>query len=232
MQFLKKRPWRSTKREAHINGSTQPLPTETITSSATWYRNIHELPFWCFRECQLNGTLNLLVKSGLPDSETLAAAWDVILGQYHEAIGDTATIRRLIIYKDISLLTINLKEVYECVIALRRRYHSFFHDKLNALLECNIDLDPNDPMSYMKNLSRYLKRSASIKRNLELKKIEYHAIKEGAVGAKATRAYYDDVLITLSDHAKYEITENITVYVYCERFRRLTAHIKAQKKAK
>lgn len=233
MRSIRKLLWPFTKsRMALTDGSQPDTPTQTATSLCVWYHSIHDLPLKIFKKCQITGNLQALVISGQPHEDDLLKAWDEILGQFHEVIGDVKTIRRLVIYKEISLLTINLREVYDCVNALRRRYHSFFHKKLNQLTESDLVLDPENPLEYSKTLIRYLKRSTPIKRNLELKKIEYEAIKQGAVGKQPDEAYYSSVLISLSDHARYQITEDISTYEYCERFRRLTEYIKSQKKVK
>lgn len=182
-----------------------------------------------FKKVQLENDFQALVIEGNPTDEQLATAWDKIVGAYHEAKGDITVLRRLVIYKEISLLTINLREVYECVLILRdpRCYHQTIHAKLNQMLECSIVLDVSDLLNYMKGLARYLKRSSMIKRALELKKIEYDAIKEGAVGKKADAAYYDSMFITLSDYSKYRIDDSISVFEYCERCKRLSQHIKS-----
>lgn len=187
-----------------------------------------------FKRVQLYNDLSALIIEGQPSAVELESAWDGLVGAYHEAKGDIAVLRRLVIYKEQSLLTINLREVYECVLILRDplRYAPFFHKKLNQLLECDLVLDPSDVVGYMKTLGRYLKRSSSIKRAIELKKIEYEAIQQGATGKKADAAYYDGMFITLSDHAKYRIDDSITVYEYCERCKRLNQFIKHQQRAK
>lgn len=185
-----------------------------------------------FKRVQLHNDLRALVIEGCPTDEELESAWDGIVGEYHATKGDVSVLRRLVIYKAQSLLTINLREVYECVLILRdpRQYHKKFHHKLNMLLECDLELDPTKIDAYMKTLGRYLKRSSSIKRAIQLKQIEYDAIKEGAVGKKADEAYYDGMFITLSDYAKYRIDDSITVFEYCERCKRLNNFIKAQQK--
>lgn len=182
-----------------------------------------------FKKVQLEGDLRALVIEGAPAEADLNTAWDHIVGAYHEAKGDITVLRRLVIYKEMSLLTINLREVYECVLILRdpRCYHVKVHAKLNQMLECNIVLDVSDLLNYMKGLARYLKRSSSIKRAIELKKIEYEAVKEGATGRKADAAYYDGMFITLSDYAKYRIDDSISVFEYCERCKRLNQYIKS-----
>lgn len=208
-----------------------PTPlTDTDTASNKWYHSIHELPMRLFKRVQLDNDLSALIIEGHPSDAELESAWDGLIGAYHEAKGDIVVLRRLVIYKELSLLTINLREVYECVLILRDplRYAPFFHKKLNQMLECDLPLDPNDIVSYMKTLARYLKRSSSIKRAIELKKIEYEAVQQGAVGKKADAAYYDSMFITLSDYAKYRIDDSITVFEYCERCKRLNHYIKAQ----
>jgi hypothetical protein len=49
---------------------------------------------------------------------------------------------------------------------------------------------------------------------------------EQKISSTPTRAYFESILITLSDHAGYHIKDDITVYEFGERIRRLNHYIK------
>ena len=49
---------------------------------------------------------------------------------------------------------------------------------------------------------------------------------EGGKETKITRSYFDKVLINISEYAKYELTESITVSKFYERIKRYTEHCK------
>ena len=106
------------KTEATIPAASTMLSEPSPTSSK-WYQNIHELSMRVFKKVQLEGDLRALIIEGEPDAEALSLSWDRIVSAYHEAKGDITVLRRLVIYKEMSLLTINLREVYECVLILR-----------------------------------------------------------------------------------------------------------------
>lgn len=171
-----------------------------------------------------------MILSGEPALEDLQTAWGDLLAQYHSAIGDTATTMRFFLYKEMALLAITIREVYFLIECLRRRYHKFFHAQLDLLLECTIELDESDPQKYYANLNRYLKRSKSIQADIDLKKIEYESLKEGGKAERFTHEYYESMLITLTDHSKVHITDQISTFAYCERVRRFNKYVKSLKK--
>lgn len=226
------RQWLYTKtgpNTATVMHSTHKAPA---TVSNVLYRSIHELPLYAFIKCDLKGDLSHLIISGRPDNEEVQAAWSDILSEFHEAIGETSTTMRLFLYREILLLRINLTEVNLCMKALRSRYHPFFHNKLNLLLECIIEMgtDPSNEQ-YSNALERYSKRTKNITMLIRLKESQLEAMNKNEEDQpKTTQAYYDNVLITLTDFAKVPVTDQVTTYVYCERVRRLNAYVKSQKK--
>ena len=94
-------------------------------------------------------------------------------------------------------------------------------DNINAILRTSFKFNNQDTTTYEEELKKCIRRSSMIKIRLDLKLIAFGAIqKKQTEGKKADRAYFDSMLITISDHAKYEISENITVAKYCERVKR------------
>lgn len=221
-----------TKTRANTDTAARSLLNQTTTVSNALYRSIYELPLYAFIKCDIEGDLSALIISGTHSDEDLSLAWTDILSEFHEAIGETTTTMRLFLWKEILLLRINLIEIDLCLKALRSRYEFFFHNKLNLLLECSIEIgkDPSDK-AYKKGLQRYKTRTVSITTMIKLKEAQLEAMdKNEADKPKATRGYYDNTLISLTDFAKVAVTDQITTYVYCERVRRLNAYIKSQKK--
>lgn len=228
MRKKKMLPWRSIKSKENINGST--LSSQPGSSLSTWYRNINELPLYAFIRADVDDDLQALVITGSPTEKELEKAWADISGEYHDAIGDTKTIQRLFIFKELSLMALQLQGIYILIDGIKHRYHPFFHDELNKQLECDIQWDHTDIDAHFKAILRYHKRTGAIKRQIALKTVEYESMKQGAVGPKATRSYYESILITLSDFAKLPITDQISTFTYCERVRRLNEYVRKSKK--
>lgn len=199
---------------------------------STWYRNIEELPLHIFIKAQVEKDVRALIISGNPSIEDLSITWNDLVLQYNEAIGDTKTTMLLFIYKELALLAITVREIDLLITALRKRYNAFFHQQLNLICECDFPLSECQLYSsaYHNLLDRYEKRSKGIRREIKIKEMEYDALQEGGEGPAPTRAYYDCVLITLTDFSKVPIDDRITVFVYCERVRRLNAYCKKMNK--
>lgn len=203
-----------------------PASRSTVT-----YHSIHELPLYLFIKADVHNDLSVL---GHPSPEATSAAWNIMLSQYHETIGDIAVTMRLHLFKAITLLRIDYSSIFILVNALRSRYVAYFHRQLNLLTNADFVMpeNPADP-AYKSTLLRYIKRSKSLEQHIRLKEIELENLKEGAEKApKTTLAYYEDTLISLSDHAKLPITDQISTYTYCARVKRLTDYIKRQNSRK
>lgn len=196
------------------------------------YRSIHELPFSTFTKVQIRKEYSLIVKSGHAPHKEIMDTWSRLVMQYHDAIGEIGTTMRLIIFKDIGILACNLELVYKAVEGLKRRYIKFFHDELNKLCECSFALDPIElgSKAYFETLKRYIKRSKGIAMQLRLKHEEYDQLESKSENLpKPDENYYAKMLISLSDHSKIHIPDDIMTFEYCERVRRLTEYVKNKK---
>jgi hypothetical protein len=98
-----------------------------------------------------------------------------------------------------------------------------FQDFLNEILFSDVHLDPDDMDDYQDRLQVWRNMSASIKMARDLKRIQYDAIKEKkkTQGQKPDRTYFQTTLLNLSDYAQYPVTDQISTFEFCERFRRL-----------
>lgn len=208
---------------------THSTPSPTAIASSTWYRSIHELPLHAWIRAEVHEELSALVTSGSPDMDEVARTWSEMQTDFRDAIGDTKTTMRLFIYKELALMSLQLQGIYIMIDGMRLAYHPFFHKELNKQLECDIQWDPNDREAHFAALQRYHKRTATIRRQIKLKEIEYESMKQGAVGPKPSDAYYQSVLITLTDFAKVPVTDQISTYTYCERVRRLNEYVRKSK---
>lgn len=227
---MKRKQWPFGKKQANINSETLPAPAEPVLLSL--YSSIHSLPLHRFIDCIVDGNLHSLIITGKPTELDLQDTWNNILSEYTEAIGNNEYRLYISLYKEVSQLKITYSQILNAVNVLRVVHSKFLCDELNRLLSQQLKFDWNDQQAYQEELAKCLRRSKSIKISIDLKIIQFEGIQKKHTGdqEKYTREYFDSVLINLSDHAKYEINESITVGKYCQRIKRFTKHIETLKK--
>ena len=195
----------------------QPLPTDT--KSYSWYQDISKLPLRNFEECFINNNLSALIISGFPTPQELHAAWENIMQEYSDSLGESEYNMYLNLWKEVELLRIDYESIRLLIMALRKVYSKYFCDELNSLLFTSCKFDINDIPSYLSELDNCERRSGAKKIQLDLKKIEFEEIKKkvnGEKGQSIDKNYFTGVLIILSKHNNYRITKDIFVNEYCE----------------
>lgn len=218
-------PWRLSKKPENTDSSKPPLPTPTTATSRSIYRNIAELPLYLFIDAEIDGKLHSLVIEGPYTEIEIQNTWYKILDQFNAAMGDHESRLYLSLFKQIALKQIDIEAIEEIVHILKTIGYSDRMGKLlNNMLMANIVFTPDNPEQYQTQLQRCLGMKAGLKLSLDLKTLEFNAIKKRNKGKTVTpsREYFSSVLINLSDHAKYLVDDKITVFEYCERLRRLT----------
>lgn len=201
-------------------------------SSAKWYQHITQLPLNRFIDIMVDDNYAALVITGYPSEQDLLAAWLQIQGEYADAIGDNEHRMYISLFKEVTLLNVTLKTINYLVEILEKVYYSEFVKNLNKLLNTTFQLDPADPVKYKATLKNFLMRSKAIKINLDMKEMQLKALQEKnqEPGKKATREYFQSILITLSDHATYQIHDSITVFEFCDRIKRFNKYCEQVKK--
>lgn len=212
-----------------------PLPKEY--PSLKLFLTIHDLPLHKFIEAIVDGNLYSLIIAGQPTQEQLQEAWANILQQYTEASGNAEYKMYVFNIKQIALLTIKLNCIQWLVNVLRTDYHEPMCKELNTLSNTQFVFNPSNQENYQLNLNRCLNRSKSLKIRIDMlahQKLAFEQKNDTASG-KPTKEYYQSILITLSDFAKYPIHESsITVWEFCERMNRYNSyceHLKSQTNA-
>lgn len=210
-----------------------------------YHTTIDELPRNKFIDCDVDNNLASLIIGPVPDPETLKSiypslnnAWINILSQYGERIGSNEYKMYIKLYKEIEILKITLTQINALAgrekkdeqgniiqqAGLLRNYYVEEKAKdLNDLLKTSCRFNYLDAKSYHAELDKCINRSKAIKIQLDLKLLTFHAIEQkhkGKEGEKNTRQYYDSMMVTLSDHAKYNLPEDIKMGQYCERLNR------------
>jgi len=226
MQQKKKYRLPFTKSRANGNSATHSSPTPKDTQSHKWYQSIVDLPLNRFIDCACNNNLSALIISGFPDPEQLTIAWAEINEQYSEAMGDSTHKLYVTLFKEVTALTIDLRQIAALIELLYQVKYKPFEDRLNSLLFTNFRFEDNRT----KELETCTRLSKSIAVKIDLKTARLVAMQSGNVDKKKpTPEYFYSVLITLSDHAQYQITDSVTVFEYCERVKRLGQYVDKQK---
>jgi hypothetical protein len=205
-------------------------------SSGKWYHHITELPLSKFIDCTVDNNLFALVRTGKPTNEQLEQAWEQISQEYADAIGDTEHRMYVSVYRDVKVLGTTLQQIHWLIAQLKEVYFSGYANRLNNLLKTNFKFDYTNPAQYFNELSRCINRSKGIKIDLDLKMVQFEVMQKSrqqqSEGKRPTREYYQAILITLSDHVKYPISDSITVYEFCDRMRRFSDYCKQVAKIK
>jgi hypothetical protein len=186
-----------------------------------YYQHIVDLPLRNFIDASVNDNLSALIITGFPNPEQLQTAWAQITSEYADQIGDSESKMYWQLFKEVYVLSLNIELVEVCVNLLRAVYVESFARELEELSQADFKLDPSDPEKYQADIQRCVNRSKRLIILHDTKKARLDAMeKQNTEQVKPTHEYYSSILITLSDHAKYEINDSITVFAFCERLNR------------
>lgn len=230
MSKKKKSQSQSIKTEGSLNSAIPNTPLSKVTTLPKWYQSINSLPLNRFIDIIVDENILALVISGRPTDEQLNKAWEDISLQYADAIKDNEYKLVTSLQKEINTLTITYNLIQEAIKTLKDFYTKQFAVELNALLKSSFKFDIRFPDDYDNDLKRAKGRSKGILLQLQIKQSAYDAIAtKRNSGGKATREYFSGILITLSDYVKYRIGEDITVFEFCDRIRRVNQYYESQK---
>lgn len=211
---------------------SQELPTYK------YYSAISQLPLIRYKDALIRGNLSALVIVGFPPQNELEAAWNDIQEQYAGATGNAEHVNYIRLLREIAVLNTSYSQVQIAVqqlgaiipIYLETNDQDYigminaYRDALIQLVDASFDF--TNPETYESNLKRCLNRGKGINKiELDLKELTFQAVKEKLESQKPVDdEYFDSILISLSDHAGYHLTDSITVYEFCNRL------VRAQKK--
>jgi hypothetical protein len=182
----------------------------------------------------VDGNYNALVIAGHPTEHELLIAWSNIQQEDADAAGDHEHRLYITLFKEVTLLKVTLQTIHYLIEILQEVYYEPFTVQLNGLLRTSLKFDHTDKQKYQETLRRCFNRSKGLKIDLELKLIQFKAIekKNQEAGKKPTREYFQSILITLSDHAKYPVQDNVSVYEFRDRIRRFNKYCEQVEKMK
>lgn len=214
------------------------------TKAVEYHQSITTLPLNKFIQVVVNDNLFAIVISGAyPSSETemillkeeLAIAWEKIRLEYIDAIGDQEHQFYVNTYKECALLAATYGQIQIAINALtlaneRGVYFEQFYVELNKTLRTSLPFSETDFVKNAELLKRANSRSKGIKLQLDLKQSQLDSLTPAQSSKKPTEKYYQSILISLSDHAGFMITDNITTFEFCERLRRLNHYVNSLNK--
>jgi uncharacterized small protein (DUF1192 family) len=219
--------WPFIKKQTNT-ASLQPVqPLQEATPLLSLYRSITELPLRNYIDGTVNGNLSAIIKHGVCTNEiTLFSAWEDIKNQYAEIVGDESFKLYLSLLRQINKLSLLIDQIALCVEMLRLVYTDRFANELRNLLNVKFRFDVTDPEGYEKDLKSCISRSKGFKLQMDLKLAQYEAISKKEKGGQlADHAYYQSLLICISDHVGYPVLDSITVFEFATRIKRLNAEI-------
>jgi hypothetical protein len=194
-----------------------------------YYTSIVDLPLNRFIDCLVDENLFALVITGEPSKTDLQSAWDGILIEYNDLLGDTENKMYFRLLREVHLLMCTIKQIELNVAILKLQYNKADADELNGLLNSNFPFDFSDTEKYYSDLDRCIRMGKGTYLKYQLKNNQLQALKEknDKANSKPTKEYFAGILISLTDHAGVKLNASeITVYEFCERVRRYTDYIK------
>lgn len=219
-----------TKKTSPLSESTEDLPStqqnmQRSRDSSSWivYRHISEIPLYLVIDALVDGKIHGIVVSGHPPEKEVEAAWADLVVQYNEGLGDSESRLFFSLHKQILQKEITLQQVELAITMLRGSHAPELLEFLNGVFFTQVRIDETDAEDRERKLNVFKNQKASIRMAIDMKRIQYDAIKrkKQSAGNRPDRAYFQTMLLNLSDFAKYEVTDRISTFQYVERVRRL-----------
>jgi hypothetical protein len=182
----------------------------------------------------LNNNLSALTISGFPTPKQLSDAWENIMQEYSDALGNAEFTMYAKMFKEVEVMRLNYQMIEILISALRKFYSPKFCKELNEMLYVNFKFDINNTDNYFADLDNCQRRMGGLKMNLELKIIEFEEIKKSfdkdGNKKKIDKNYFTSMLIVLSRVNGYRITKDIFVNEYCEYYKQAANETEQAKK--
>jgi hypothetical protein len=202
-------------------------------SEPKYYTSIVDLPLSNFINCLVDQNIYALVISGKPTDEELIAAREGIMLEYRDNLADGEGKLHFNLLKEVELLKLDFQKAGMCLQILEAEINfptivqpeKRFSDDLNKLTESNFKFDHSKPEEFRKELKRAKARSKSILIKIQLKQSNLDALnKKDNEGAKVTKEYFQSILNTLSLFSKFQLSDTMTTYSFCDWVRKFNLH--------
>jgi hypothetical protein len=201
-----------------------------------YYQSIVDLPLNKFIECMVDKNLFALVISGEPSLEQLTTAWEDVMNEYSDIMMDGEGKLHFNLLKEVELLKLDIQKVNICLQILEAEVNfpefvtpdKKYATDLNKLSNSNFSFDHSKPDQFRNELKRATNRSKSLLILLGIKQSNLDAIntKANTIVKKPTKEYFYSILNTLSMFTKFQLTDAITVYSFCDWIKKYNEHTK------
>lgn len=214
-----------TRTPAYGASAASAMPLQAESASPKYYRHISELPLRNYIQAAVYNNLNALIISGTPSLEELYESWVNINLQCADAAGNSEHTYYTSLTKKSALLEITYQQItvlgqllYMC--CEQKVFAKNLYKELNSLTKSNFPFSENDTEINRNNIKRCLNRSKSLLIQVQLIKAQIEQTHKKNNNGKPTEKYFKGLLITISDHAGYRITDDIMVDEFYERLHR------------
>jgi hypothetical protein len=193
------------------------------------------LPLRRFVEALVNSDPHQLVVYGQFSDEEVRANWIDVVNQYTEAVAGLEFKTYLALYRETSALRINVELAENLIELLSTVWNPSLCTELNRLLGTKLKLEGDkDWTAYEVDLKAAANRVRAIRLQLGIKLQTFEALRKkheakAAESGGADKAFYAEMLILLSNHAGYQLTDRITVRDYCLRVKQYTKFVESSK---
>lgn len=192
------------------------------------YTSLSDIKLRVFIDCIVDSDYSGLIKSGNPSQADLSQAWKKIFFQYRDLMKNDQEMLYLTVLKELGQLEADIS-LLTCFLSIieRQLAPSWMVKAVNEILESQYEFDPGKTEQFQKEINSARSRMKSIVIRKKLLDEQRKGLDSAIVsqGKGMDRDFFSTMLIILSDHAKYVISDNITAFEFCERFRRFKAHV-------
>lgn len=229
----------SGKKGQNTSSSKQVPPSQQGSQSYVLFQSITKLHLFRYKDCAVYDNLSALIISGEPPRKALEMAWLEIQQQFADAVGDAEYSNYVRMAKEVTLLNCTYTQIQLCAKNLEMIFNFYFDGPdtpfyqtaceyieifgrdINRFTGSNFSFI--DKATFHSNIKRCINRSKGLKLELDFKNAQFEVIRQKfeKEGKKPDEQYFDAILIGLSDHAGYQLTDQITVFEFCSRLKRL-----------
>jgi len=149
--------------------------------------------------------------------------------QFTDAMGSNDHKVYVQLTKEVAVLEATYWQIEELAKLLKmccemKVFPSEVYKELNRLTNSNFPFSSDDHETNAKNIKRCINRSKSMLIRIQLLNGQLEAHHQKQTTGKVTVAWFLQMLITLSDHAKYPVQDSITTFEFCERIKRFNQY--------
>jgi hypothetical protein len=219
----------------NLTGLPQPLmqPNTDITQSASYYQTIYKIPLYKFEEVLLTENLSALTISGFPTQQELYEAWQEIMCEYSEAMGNGEYRVTQRLMQEINDLEIKFQLINLGCQSLKNAYSKIMVDIINQHLRTKYDFKWGNP-KYIADIESCIRRAKGFNVTKELKQEQLKAIEakmNAGESKQIDKNYFTQMLIILGRYNHYKINKDIFVNEYCTYVNDYASYVDAMDKA-